>query len=56
MAGKEQKKFIVIERDKDNGGPFICEGPHGILYFDNYGSASEYADNHIVDPTIVNMY
>lgn len=56
MAGKEEKKFIVLERDKDNGGPFICEDAHGIMYFNNYSKAKEYSENHTIDPSIVNMY
>ena len=30
MAGKEEKKFIIIERDKDQNGPFIVEDFKGI--------------------------
>ena len=56
MAGKQIKKFIILERDKDQGGPFIQEDTHGIIYFDDYEKAKEYGANHMIDPTIINMY
>lgn len=56
MAGKEVKKFIIMERDRDQGGPFIAEDSDGVIFFNSYDEAKEYGSNRLVDPTIVNMY
>lgn len=55
MAMKEEKKFILIERDIDKDGPFIVEDQQGIVYFNDYNRAKEYAIT-LSDPAIINLY
>ena len=56
MAGKEEKKFIIIERDRDENGPFIVEDSKGPIYFNDYDKAKSFCEMHVIDPYIVNMY